>query len=155
MRQMMYIDLMTYHPDDILVKVDRASMAVGLEARVPLIDHRVVEYALTLPGTCLVAEGQGKRILRDILYRHVPQELIDRPKQGFGVPLARWLRTDLRDWAEALLSAKRLESEGYFVPAPIRARWEEHLSARRDWKHSLWNILMFEAWLERQQDKNA
>lgn len=150
MRQMMYLDLMMYHPDDILTKVDRASMSVGLEARVPLVDHRVVEFAARLPSAFLVHEGAGKRILREVLYRHVPRQLIDRPKSGFAVPLDDWLRTDLRDWAESLLAEDRLRQEGMLNPGLVRQTWDEHLSGAQDWKHKLWCVLMFQAWREGQ-----
>lgn len=146
--RMMYLDLLTYLPDDILVKVDRASMACSLEARVPLLDHRVVAFAWSLPRAMRVRGGEGKPLLRAVLARHVPRAMFERPKQGFGVPVGAWLRGPLRPWAEALLDAERLRREGFLDPAPVRARWAEHLSGRRNWTAQLWAVLMFEAWLE-------
>lgn len=144
----MFLDQVTYLPDDILVKVDRATMAVSLESRAPFLDHRVVELAWRIPLESKVQGGQGKWALRQLLYRHVPRELIERPKMGFAVPVDRWLRGPLREWAEALLDADRLAREGYFAPAVIGRRWREHLSGSQNWSAQLWPVLMFQAWLD-------
>lgn len=147
---MMAMDAQTYMSDDILVKVDRASMACSIEGRVPMLDHRVVELAWRLPLDLKIRNGQGKWLLREVLYRHVPRELIERPKQGFGIPLGAWLRGPLREWAESFLSESRLLKEGYFNPGPIRKMWQEHLDGSANWQSQLWNILMFQTWLDEQ-----
>lgn len=144
--RMRLLDMLNYLPDDILTKVDRAAMAVSLEVRVPLIDHRVIEFAWGLPADYLIAGGQGKRPLRAVLYRHLPKSLFERPKMGFGVPIGEWLRGPLRAWAEELLSPDALAAHGLFDTVLLRERWEEHVSGRRNWQHALWAVLQFQAW---------
>ncbi|CEI12925.1 asparagine synthetase [Pseudomonas aeruginosa] len=147
---MMALDTRTYLADDILAKVDRAAMATSLETRVPLLDHRVVELAWKMPLNLKIRNNDGKWLLRQVLYQHVPRELIERPKMGFAIPLDTWLRGPLREWAESLLAEERLRREGYLRPEPIRRAWQEHLSGKRNWQGPLWNVLMFQAWLEHQ-----
>lgn len=147
-QRMMFLDLITYLPDDILVKVDRASMGVGLEIRAPFLDHRLIEWAWTLPPHFKRRGGRSKWLLRKLLYRYVPPEFVERPKMGFGIPLGSWLRNPLRDWAEALLDPARLRREGFLRPEPIRKAWLDHVSGPRAHDYRLWCILMFQAWLE-------
>jgi asparagine synthase (glutamine-hydrolysing) len=147
--RMMVTDTVTYLPDDILVKVDRAAMAVSLETRVPLLDHQVVELAWRMPFEAKIRDGEGKWLLRQVLYRHVPKEMVDRPKRGFAIPVDAWLRGPLREWAEELLSERRLEEQGLLDARPVRARWRQHVEARHNWRDSLWLVLMFQAWMER------
>lgn len=147
--RMMYIDGMTYLPDDVMAKVDRASMSTGLESRAPFLDHGIAEFAWRLPPDMKIRHGRNKWLLRQVLYRHVPDGLVERPKMSLAVPLDIWLRGPLKAWAESLLDEQRLEKEGFFHPAPLRQKWREHLSGRHDWQHALWPVLMFQAWLEK------
>jgi asparagine synthase (glutamine-hydrolysing) len=147
-KRMMYFDAVGYLPDDILVKVDRAGMSVSLETRMPLLDHRVVEFAWRLPMDIRVRGGQGKWLLRQVLFKYVPPALVERPKMGFSLPVDSWLRGPLREWAEALLAESRLKREGYFHPESVRRVWEAHLSGRVDQRSLLWNVLMFQSWLD-------
>ena len=148
--RMMARDTLAYLPDDILAKVDRAGMAVSLESRIPFLDHRLIELVWRLPVTQKLHGGVTKRVLRKVLYRHVPQALVERPKMGFGVPLDHWLRGPLRGWAEALLDPARMLRQGYLNPVPIQQAWTEHLSGARNWQYRIWNVLMFQAWLDQQ-----
>jgi asparagine synthase (glutamine-hydrolysing) len=144
---MMVLDMASYLPDDILAKVDRATMAVGLEARVPYLDHRIVEFAARLPLQLKINRGTSKWILRQILYQYVPKELVERPKKGFSLPIGKWLRGPLREWAEELLMEDRLKREGFFDTGAVRRVWDAHLSGQRDVEPLIWGILMFQAWL--------
>jgi len=146
-QQMMVLDFLTYLPNDILVKVDRAAMSSSLETRIPFLNHNLIEYVWKIPHSLKFRNGQGKWILRQILNKYVPKNLTDRPKMGFGVPIDIWLRGPLRDWAENLLGEKKLDDEGYFNSKLIREKWQEHLSGKRNWQSELWNVLMFQAWI--------
>lgn len=148
--RMMIMDSLTYLPDDILAKVDRAAMAVSLETRTPFLDRRVIEFAWRLPLEMKFRRGRNKYLLRQLLGRHVPPALFERPKMGFGIPLDQWLRGPLRDWAEALLQEHRILAEGYLNPVPIRKAWDDHLSGRCNYGYRLWSVLMFQLWLEQQ-----
>jgi asparagine synthase (glutamine-hydrolysing) len=147
-QRMMAFDTVHYLPDDILVKVDRAAMAVSLETRVPLLDHRVVEFAFQLPIGLKYKNGQPKWILRKLLSQRVPLEMFERPKMGFGVPMGDWLRGPLREWGEDLLSEQALRDTAVLNPPAVRRRWQEHLAGRADWNYELWDILMLQAWLK-------
>lgn len=148
LQRMMLSDTVGYLPNDILVKVDRAAMAVSLETRAPYLDHRLFEFAWSLPDHWKIHEGQSKWLLRQILYRYIPKSLVERPKAGFGIPMGVWLCGPLRDWAENLLDERKIREQGFLNPGPIRQKWKQHLSGRHDWYPQLWAILMFQSWLE-------
>ena len=143
---MVALDMVGYLPDDILVKVDRATMAVGLESRAPFLDHRLVEYSWRIPKALKIRGATGKWLTRELLYRLVPKELVDRPKQGFGVPIDEWLRGPLREWAHSLLSEQTIRESGMLDAEHVSRRWREHLSGTQSWAPFLWSVLMFEAW---------
>jgi len=145
---MMFRDQLGVLPDGMLTKVDRASMAASLECRLPLLDHRVVELGWSFPLDWQLHDGRGKQLLRSVLDRYVPRELIDRPKTGFDPPIGEWMRGPLREWAESLLDRRRLADEGWLAPDPIRRRWDEHQRRARNWDYALWTVLQFQAWLE-------
>jgi asparagine synthase (glutamine-hydrolysing) len=148
--QMMLFDTINYLPDDILVKVDRAAMAVSLETRIPFLDYKVYEFAWQLPFQYKIRNGNSKWLLRQLLYRYVPENLIDRPKMGFGVPIDSWLRGPLKDWAADLLDERKIREQGFFKSEVISKRWNEHISGRRNWHFQLWTVLMFQQWYEYQ-----
>ena len=141
-----FADTVTYLPDDLLVKLDRASMAVALEARTPFLNHDLVKFAWSLPSSFKIQGDIGKCVLRDVLYKYIPRGLFNRPKHGFEPPLADWLRGPLRDWAEDLLEPDKISSDGWLDPEPVQAIWDEHLKGHRNWQFELWNVLMFQAW---------
>ena len=144
---MQKLDLLTYLPDDLLVKVDRAAMAVSLETRVPFLDHEIVEFVMSLPLNFKLKNGQGKYLLRKVIYKHVPKEILERPKMGFTVPLGEWLRGPLEDWAQELIEPNRLKQEGYFDSDSVMKMWNEHSNGRANWGHQLFNIFIFQNWL--------
>jgi asparagine synthase (glutamine-hydrolysing) len=152
LQHMMLRDSVGYLPNDILVKVDRAAMAVSLETRAPYLDHRLFEFIWSLPDEWKVRGRESKWLLRQVLYRHVPREMMQRPKSGFGIPIHVWLRGPLRDWAENLLDERRLRDDGFLAPAPIRKKWRQHLAGSHNWYPQLWAVLMFQSWLQARSD---
>jgi asparagine synthase (glutamine-hydrolysing) len=146
MDKMMFNDLLTYLPDDILCKVDRAGMSVSLESRIPFLDHNVFAFSSSLPLSFKINKGTSKWILREILKKYIPENLINRPKMGFGIPLEAWLRGPLKEWADDLLDEKAIKESGILTPKVVRHKWEEHISGKRNWNYQLWSILMFQAW---------
>jgi asparagine synthase (glutamine-hydrolysing) len=160
LKRMRRFDIVQYLPDDLLTKIDRAAMGVSLESRMPFLDHEIVEFAWALPERVLVRQGESKWILRQLLDRFVPRNLVERPKAGFAIPVSHWLRAELKEWAEHLLDEQTLRTQGYLDPAPIRRMWREHCSGKYDRHTYLWNVLMFQAWLQsqhsmRDQDGNS
>lgn len=153
LQRMMYWDFIHYLPDEVLTKVDRASMSVSLESRIPLLDHEIVEFAWSLPGTLRQRAGQGKWLLRELLHQYVPRSLVERPKQGFAMPVEEWIRGELRPWAEDLLEENRLRQDGLFRAQTVRQKWSEHLARKGDWGQAIWNVLMFQGWLEAQRSR--
>ena len=149
--QLMYLDSINYLPNDILVKVDRAAMASSLETRMPLLDHRLVEFAWSIPLEYKVKNNRTKWILREVLKRYLPDNLVERPKTGFGVPIAEWLRGPLRNWANDLLDEKLISSQGFFSYKPIKFKWKQHIKGNFDYSKEIWTILMFQAWLQRKK----
>ncbi len=154
-RQIMYLDAVTYLPNGILTKIDRAGKGAGLEIRVPFLDHRVVEFTWRVPLSMLIRNGQGKWLLRQVLYKYLPGELVDRPKMGFGAPISRWFKGPLKDWADSQLDGERLKQEGFLRQEPVLKLWKEHLGGERNWQYQLWNILMFQAWLEKEKTNHV
>jgi asparagine synthase (glutamine-hydrolysing) len=154
-QRMMFNDFVRYLPDNVLVKVDRAAMSASLETRIPLLDRRIIEFAWSLPTHFNQRNGQGKWLLRQVLHRYVPRELVERPKQGFAAPVEQWVRAELRPWAEDLLAQSRLKQDGFFHEHSVRRKWEDHLSGKGDWGRPLWNVLMFQGWLDAQRTQNA
>jgi asparagine synthase (glutamine-hydrolysing) len=150
LEEMMYLDTVTYLPDDILVKVDRASMGASLETRAPFLDHDIIEFAWSLPLSMKIRGGEGKYVLRKVLEKFVPPAITDRPKSGFAIPIGAWLRKELRGWAESALDSTKMRNQGFLDVAAVQKKWQEHLSGKRDWESQLWTVLTLQSWLERQ-----